>query len=109
MFDCYCSRQLLPPSDVANLRPSRATMAAEFLFVAVTASQSGKAPALSAAAAGAAIFFQWLPSVVRAMAPWPPTSQQVLSDIAAPASQSSMLGLTCAIHVFPASVEWAII
>ena len=51
---------------------------------------------------------QFFPSVVLAIEPLRPTSQQTVSEIAAPARQSSLAGLICEDHVFPASVERSI-
>ena len=76
---------------------------------AVMAVQSGNLPAVPAACAGGAMRSQRSPSTVRAIAPLRPTSQQTVSETAAPASQSSWDGLTCETHVFPASVERSII
>src|SRR3984893_9335179 len=67
--------------------------------------QSGNFPDVAEAVAGGAICSQSSPSVVRAIAPLRPTIQQIVSEIAAPASQSSCDGLVCKIHVRPASVE----
>src|SRR5258708_39000382 len=67
--------------------------------------QSGKFPDESTATRGEAIFFQCPPSVVRAIDPLRPTSQQTVSEIAAPASHSSREGLLCTIQLRPASVE----
>src|ERR1700682_524414 len=67
--------------------------------------QSGSFPDESAADGGAAIFSQRSPSVVLAIAPLRPTIQLVVSETAAPASQSSGDGLVCCTHVRPASLE----
>src|SRR5260370_19205489 len=71
--------------------------------------QSGNFPDESAATRGGAIFFQRPPSVVRAIAPLRPTSQQTVSENAAPASHSSCDGLVCTIQERPASVERSIL
>src|SRR6266853_2242182 len=76
---------------------------------AVIPIQSGNFPDESAATDGGAIFFQCPPSVVRAIAPLRPTIQEILSEAAVPASQSSCDGLVCETHVRPASAErWMI-
>src|ERR1700682_1414374 len=67
--------------------------------------QSGNFPDGSAANGGGAIFSQCPPSVVRAIAPLRPASQQMVPETAAPVSHSSCEGLTCEIQVLPASVE----
>src|ERR1700680_1041853 len=67
--------------------------------------QSGNFPDGSTANGGGAIFSQCPPSVVRAIAPLRPASQQIVSETAAPASQSSCEGLACKIQVPPALLE----
>jgi hypothetical protein len=46
--------------------------------------------------------------MVRAIAPFRPATQQIVSETAAPVTQSSWDGLICETHVFPASVERSI-
>src|SRR5216683_3963602 len=66
---------------------------------------SGNFPVVPAGCRGGATVSQCSPSVVRAIAPLRPTSQQTASETTAPASQSSLDGLACEPHVFPASME----
>ena len=101
----YCAFQVFPPSCVAYCRWSLAVIVAFRAPAAVIPIQSGNFPDESAASDGGAIFFQCPPSVVRAMAPLRPTIQEILSETAVPASQSSCDGLVCKIHVRPASAE----
>src|ERR1700733_9110728 len=78
--------------------------------VAVTASQSGNFPALAPAAmVGETIACQCSRSAVRAMEPLRPTSQQTVSETAAPASQSWEDGLSCKTQVFPPSLDRSMI
>src|SRR6267154_1103944 len=101
----YCAFQVFPPSCVAYCRWSLAVIVACRASAAVIPIQSGNFPDESAPTDGGAIFFQCPPSVVRAMAPLRPTIQEILSETAVPASQSSCYGLVCKIHVRPASAE----
>src|SRR5512135_1264761 len=77
--------------------------------IAVTRTQSGNFPEAPVASGGEPTVCQCSPSTVRAIAPLRPTSQQTVSETAAPASQSSLDGLICETHVFPALVERSII
>src|ERR1700704_2808071 len=101
----YGAFQVFPPSWVAYWRWSLAVIVAFRAPAAVIPIQSGNFPDESAATNGGAIFSQCPPSVVRAIAPLRPTIQQILSETAVPASQSSWDGLVCKIHVRPVSAE----
>src|SRR6266478_1415601 len=94
----YCAFQVFPPSCVAYCRWSLAVIVASRAPAAVIPIQSGNFPDESAPTDGGAIFFQCPPSVVRAMAPLRPTIQEILSETAVPASQSSCDGLVCKIR-----------
>src|ERR1700730_850553 len=101
----YCAFQVFPASRVAKRCRSLDVIVAVFASTATMPIQSGNFPDESAPIAGGAIFSQWLPSVVRAMARFRPTIQQTVSETVAPASQSSCNGLACDVQVLPESEE----
>src|SRR5229473_1031140 len=93
------------PSCVAKWRPSLTVIVTDRASRAVMLAHSGNFPVIPAACGGGATLTQCSPSMVRAIAPLRPTSQQTASETTAPASQSSLDGLACEPHVFPASME----